>query len=626
MGQSSDEFQEQVRVSMGGGLALPDRSTNLETIGTFDPAALGDFAGPKVAVESMSTKFQAQGEEGLVSSDDLNRLDAGLQRIQAAQQDRKLAALMERVQALINEGNFKEAVGLLDDALEDAPGVAALYMMKAHCLMQLDDYDEALDALNLAEGVSADLETALFVAIMLRACTRRLASEAEREIIALVQADKTEEALSFVQRKLRQMPETSVLIFHRSTLLLLLGRVGEAKRSALEGLQGGTESEKPLFAQLLKQIGVLESLPFLEMARQAFRGGNPAGAFKMLESRRPSLQGNEQFEVFHAYLLEKTLGAFGRMFHPGAKKLLTGETLETFLLWLLSEEISAGVDLMNKERFEEAVTLFKNTQKLESRCRLIRFLHAVAKVKKFQAAMSAHSAPDLDKSSAELREAAELCEGLGDDQRIGSQSNTLKDVASGYVKQIADAKVQIREKQQAAKPVQSLIKEFNSYMEGLNKHPISSIGQLNGAESRLKAMRSKVGAKRREITDSDARSSLSELETAISKVLSQLDDARHGRGSRPSSSSSLSSSSDLTSFDSSPDPNFCGPMTEQVTAHLLKMVQYKSEHPMMAYWESQELDEMRTEMRSLVRQAMAQTSNSRQREILRTTLEWVEKM
>jgi hypothetical protein len=67
-------------------------------------------------------------------------------------------------------------------------------------------------------------------------------------------------------------------------------------------------------------------------------------------------------------------------------------------------------------------------------------------------------------------------------------------------------------------------------------------------------------------------------------------------------------------------------MTEQVTAHLLKMVTYKSEHPAMAYWERQELDEMKVEMRSLVRQAMAQTSNSREREILQTTLDWAEKM
>jgi tetratricopeptide (TPR) repeat protein len=237
MGQPVDGFRPRAEVPVGGGLVLPDLPPGLIIKESFDPKSIGDFTAPKIELDGIANRVQAQGSEGLVTSDDLNRLDEGLKRIQAAQQDRKLAALMERVQGLINGGQFQEAIALLDQVLEDAPGVAALYMMKAHCLMQLDDYDEALDALNLAEGVCTDLETALFTAIMKRACTQHLAETIEREIVALVQAQKIDEALTFVRRKLRRMPESAVLIFHRSALLLLLGRMDEAKASALEGLQ-----------------------------------------------------------------------------------------------------------------------------------------------------------------------------------------------------------------------------------------------------------------------------------------------------------------------------------------------------------------------------------------------------
>ena len=204
--------------------------------------------------------------------------------------------------------------------------------------------------------------------------------------------------------------------------------------------------------------------------------------------------------------------------------------------WLLDEEISSGVEAMKTSDYGRAIDLFECADRIDARCQMVCFLHAVAIFKRFEQQIQEKQVPDLEDALAAFRKASHLLQACADDPAVGGEARRFLEVIRSYQAQFeAVAKDRARQ-QNEARPINELFEEFKGLMENIKRSPISSLKELDGVERKLKDMKSRAERLRRGASQ-QAQQALGQLIEAVDNNLAQAtklrSDGKHKGGGAP---------------------------------------------------------------------------------------------
>jgi len=508
--------------------ALPS-TEGLKLDTKFDISQLEGFTGPPIDVKGVADKVKPAGVGDLRIDADLGKLDEGIKKIQKQQINEKIRKWIEEAQKLIAKRQFRPAIKVLDEALTaDSTSALALFL-KAHCLYGLGDYNAALTVLDSAQQYVRDPEMLVLILILQAGCVRAITAAFEAKLNALMEKKRFAEALALVESELRRQPSNVALLYHRCVVLFAMGKMHEAKQAAHAAMQRVGPENADLFQGLLSHFALEEHQRYLEAARQALRRGDPAGALQKLQPCRTALAGYEQYEAIRSYIEEKNpRGFFNTLFSSREKVLsLTEPRREKLLLWLLAEELNTGALAMNEAKFDQAAAVFVAAAKIDNRCRMICFLHGASIFNGFQQALQRQDKPlDPDRAMASLETAADLFARAAADPIVAQQSKNLRQAVLAYQAQFREVARERARREQEAKPVNDLIKDFNALMDGLQNNPIGSINELESTERKFRDLRQRCDKLRKNRTKKQGREVLDQIFAAIERNLNQLDKIR----------------------------------------------------------------------------------------------------
>lgn len=485
---------------------------------SFDVSKLGGFTAPEVKLGSVAEKIKPQGVGTLQIGTDLGKLDAGIERIKHRQTTAEIQALIQEAEQLIAKKQYRPAIKPLDKAISrDAACLAAL-CLKGYCLYNLEEYDPAMKVLEEARRHARDSESALSVLMLQALCMRAMAAQVEAKLAELVKAKKYVQALSLIEGELNRYPDAAALLYHKCGVLLMMGRMADAGRTARYAIERVENENAELFYELLDEIRFQENLPYLEAAREALRRKEAEEAIRQLEACRSALIGKAQYEAIWAYAQEKRpRGFFSKIFSGGTSAALDPATRQVFLQWLLAEELGKGMEAMGKEKYDIAVGLFSQAARIDGNCHIICFLHAVALFNGFNRAIeNKKNKPDLDRAVSDLEQAAQLLQQAGVNPLVAKQCADLLQVVNNYLGQLRSVK-------RESSAVNECVTGFTSMMDHFTRNPISNRQELETARSMVKELKSKVAkARTKQPRGSEGWKVLDQVDEALRNVEKQL--------------------------------------------------------------------------------------------------------
>jgi tetratricopeptide (TPR) repeat protein len=483
---------------------------------------LGAFGSGKIKVPSVVGHLPTP-EGGLQTKMDLGQLGEGVRKIKAKEKSDQVRALLDEAERMIQRREYRKAIPPLDEALGIEPASSQVLLIKAYALFGLEDFVGAICELHKARNNSTDSDTLVLTVFLEGACVRALTERIETKLAQLVQSGKTTEALSYLDTQIRTFPENPVLIYHRCNLLLLLSRAGESKRAAIEAMNRIPTAAR-MFSGLLAEIAVAESARFLEAARGALRHDNPAGALEQLGHCCNVMAGNEQFEAIRSYADSLVPRSFlSSVLRKNRPLPLDELTLQRLLLWLLAEEIAAGVKALDAKDNQRAMQIFEDSNRIDPRCNVVSYLQAVAIVKEFEKLLVAKTPLDLVEWVGMMRKAEMFLGWAAKDSGMLDQCRALSAVVQQYSTELAKV-VQTRQRREAeSKPINELFSEFNSFMKVLKIH---SMADLDKAEKKLKDMRAAAKGLLCRTQDSKGQEHIRKLISVIDRHLEEAAKAR----------------------------------------------------------------------------------------------------
>ena len=479
------------------------------------------YANPSTDIKGVADKVKPAGIGDLQIDADLGKLEEGIKNIRKQQINEKIRNLINEAQRLITEQQYHKALEPLNQALEIEPASALTLFYIGYCFFELEDYHSAQKALEVARQHARDMETIVLILVLQASCVRKATEQIEMQLANLIEKGQFESAISLIEKELRQQPFNVAFLYHKCNLLLVTGKVMQAKQATIEAMGRVSKDNVQLFQELLHQITIHEHFPYLEKARIALRRGNPAEALKLLNPCRSVLAGFEQYEVTRAYAEEKNRSFLIAIFSRN-NKWLTDSSRQKFFAWLLAEELNAGVSAMNEENFDRAAAAFTAAARIDSGCSIICYLHGVSIFKGFQQAFEKKDAAalNLDRSTQTLAAASKLLERACADPLVGKQSTNVRKIVDNHLSQLIDVKREIERQMQQ---VNDCVSKFNSIMGYLGKNPIRSLDELKAARSVFKDLEGQVArARSGQHENSGGMQVLDQLEEAIKNINKQL--------------------------------------------------------------------------------------------------------
>jgi tetratricopeptide (TPR) repeat protein len=535
--RKDSQFRERF-TEVGATLMREERPTRPQVDGlvldtSFDITELADFAASSVEKAGDVEKLRQPTEGGLgIGELDSDNLDEALNKIQQQQLSEQIESLLNEAVRLIEQEQYGAAILVLDQGLEVVPGSIALLYLKAHCLFSLGYYEEAYDLLtDCREGVT-DSDTLLTILSLQGACARAILDDIEARLEAFKEKKQYEAALRLMEDSLRRMPYSPTLLYHRCGLLLVLGRLEQARQAALVGIERGGEENAELFQQMYDQAVEREVQPLLEPVRQALREQEANTAIKLLQSYRTMLAGQERYESARAYAHEKNpsrgIGGglralFSRDKEPPPEPL-TDERRQRTLQWLLAEELDAGYDAMEQDNYQRANTYFRAAEVIDGNCNIVNYLHALSLYRGFLLILSDEKAAlDLHQCMKNLQTASGYLRRAAADPLISERATTLGSTINDYYEQLLEIERERQRREEEAKPINELLVFYNETMDYLEKHPIGTVKELEWARSRFRQVSQKAESVRRGRTAEQGAEILGQLITAANKNLRQVD-------------------------------------------------------------------------------------------------------
>jgi tetratricopeptide (TPR) repeat protein len=528
---------------------------------SLDISALNNFTAPSVEIRGVAERIKPHGMGDLRIEADLGKLDEGLEKIKRQQIDEKIRALVEEAERLIVQKKYRPAIRPLDLALEIDPSSTQALFLKGYSLFSLEAYNDALDVLDEARRFARDAETTVTILMLQAACIQAATELVEGRIAELIEKGRYREALDLLDDELRHQPSNIAFLYHRCVVLVLMGKVGEARRAAIDarGVVGGENAE--LFDELLAQITFSENAKYIEAARMALRRGDANEAVGQLDRCRV-LAGNEQYDAVRSYAEDRLpRGFLSSIFSRSKSASLAEPTLQKLLMWLLAEEVDDGVISLNEGRFKQAYSSFEKAAKIDDRCKIVCFLQGVAIYNEFEDSLKRQELPDLGLAIRSLEKASSLLRRAGSYQVVAYQSLSFLKAVDDSISQLNEIAAERARIETEDRPINELIGEFNSLMDSLERAPAGSMREIESAEKKFRAIREKAEKIRKRGVRKEAQNILDQIIAAADRNLKQAGEV-------------------LRDFSKNKAVNDC------VTAFTV-MMDYFSNHPISSYQELQ---------------------------------------
>ena len=497
---------------------LRQQAKPLQVDMSVDIGKLSAFAPQdKLDISAITGKL-APESGGLQVSADLGKLDEGLRKLREQEANARLRRLLEQAQQKMDQDKFHTAITLLDQALEIDRTSALAWLLKGQCHYALGEFDRALELLAKAQEHTQDREMVMLVLRVRAACEHEITRAIESELVELFDANELEQAGELVERELRRHPNNPALRYYQCALLFMMNRLDEARAAMDAALAVMDEVNVEVFQRLHRRILLAIYVPQREAARKCLRRRNPKGAIRQLENCPDALRGDEQFEALWSYAQERYADSARLSFVGRARtrradaEPLDEPVLQSILLWLLSEELGAGVGAVDKDDFIGACAHFVAAEKIDSRSSVVAFLHALAEFRVVEQSFASKSPPNFDDADRRLRFAAQLAVNASHDPVVREQSKALAETISANQREL-----------KRIRKVTECLSSFSNLMSHYERHPIRNRYELAAAKNSLRSIRNNVEATRRDHPEgSREREVLDNLKESITRVQAQL--------------------------------------------------------------------------------------------------------
>jgi cytochrome c-type biogenesis protein CcmH/NrfG len=372
--EQQGKFRERVEEEAGGLVRDDERRRRPSTQGlAFEP--LADTAAASAGFIPIADRLVL--ESGGDGEDSAGLLpDFGMGLLLAQQKSEKCRQLLENVQSMISNGQWREALAVADEAVAADPSSGEAWALKGRCLTELGHFEPGVRVLRRARGLVSDGGLRVMVlrleSICISAITRRLEAELER----LAKAGEIERALELVRDGLRQQPSSVVLLLHLANLYWMSGDRESAERAVIEARRHVGRENVDLIAELERRFTFGSLKSEVEAARLMLRQHNPKAALEHLDACR-NLEGNEHYDGLREYAGQKR-GSLTRLLVGGAPAVPQGALRQQTLRWLLSEELKEAEDAVRSGDFRRARGAYAAAAEIEPDCGAIYCGHARA--------------------------------------------------------------------------------------------------------------------------------------------------------------------------------------------------------------------------------------------------------
>jgi len=499
--------------------------SGLEIDTSIDLSKIEKFGTQQVDLMGAASKMMPQGTTGLQLDADMNKLDEGVRRIQAQQANQKIRSLLDDAQKKISQQNYSDALKDINKALELDPNSADIYFLKGHCLRLMDNFEAALESLKQAQQLARNPELFILILFLQAFCLRSAAEKAASEIQVLVGEGRLSEAFALADSHLRRQPGNPAFHYHRSGILLLMGRLSDAEISVRHALQQFGNDNSEMFMDLLNSIQMKKHGERLDKARVALRKGSHKDALQILESCQPDMQGMQMFDAIYSYAYERGGGGFANLFKRNKPKVLSSPERQKFLQWLLAEELNGGMEALNQKDYLAAIKMLSVAVKIDERCGAACFLLSLSYVRDLEASLEMKRY-DLDELISRFQEASRLITGAFFDADIAPQAQGLRKMIGGYLDQLNEVVRQQERAKREAQPINKLVENFNNLMENLKKQGIRSPKDLDNFERQFHSIRDEAERLRKGRSLEQGGKVLADIIQIVDGHLGQISGAR----------------------------------------------------------------------------------------------------
>lgn len=390
-------------------------------------------------------------------------------------------------------------------------------LLLGQCYYEIEKFDEAIEHLDQAREHTNDGEMVLLILMLRVLATRAKVAKFEEQIKIFLDRKQYKQALKLVNEHLAKQPNDLTLLYVKSGVLLKMENLPEARRTALDGLERASGSNKRMFESILNQIEAIEFGKNYDAMQSPLRKRNYDEVKRLLQKNKSKLAGQEHYEAIEGYLLENSKKGFvGRLFGGNQQKKLDYQSRQRLLIWLFSDEIATGMADMSNERWGNAQAKFKKIIDYDTECGLANYFYAISSLRLFEQ-QAQNGRLDIENTYSNFERASGLLGSVTRDKLVGQQCKSIKGIIDKYMVEMKDALEQSR----AMKPLNDLMAEYQKLMGSLNKG-ISSPSQLKSAITKLSDLRSRAVTLKKTFRKGEANSALTQLIEAIDSNQSQL--------------------------------------------------------------------------------------------------------
>ncbi|MGW4681342.1 tetratricopeptide repeat protein [Micromonospora taraxaci] len=450
---------------------------------------------------------------GLVTVDDPAVLAEQMRAVRARESNLKVQRLLDRAERAADQDDYVGALDLVDEALELARSSFSAWLLRGRCQIGLGKFTEAAKTISVARQQAKDPQGVRLAGALAAECDRAELSAFATELNQLIDLGQLDEAEQRIRDRLRDRPDHPILQQNLCAVLLLAGKLGEARARAEAGR----------FEKLLRVIAQRECEPQIEAARHALRRGNTRAARDLLDGCAGAIGDSEHFVAIRSYVHERAARG-SRLIVRSWRKTdaapIDDDTLQWLIEWLVQDELTVGLEALENEDYQDAQRYFEAAEAIDDRCHLVAFLHAAALFRSLFGQFEGERKSTLDEAHDVLVEAERLAAQATRDSKVGAPSRDL----AGTIRASLDIVREVRKQVAHAEAVSACVARFNSLVQRYERVPIRTMEQLNSARFSFRALAQDVDRLRREgSSEPREETALHDLTRAIARIRQQLD-------------------------------------------------------------------------------------------------------
>lgn len=351
--------------------ALAPLDLDLGTRAAFAPE-------PRTGLDGIGDRLEPDGG-GLWVTTDGDQLRDDLAKLREHEADLKLRTLLDKAERALDARRYEEAWTHARAALEIAPTNVTALLLGARCQHVLGEYEAALDLLATAREHARDADEVTLVTRLRNLTERRLVDQIGEHAYGMLDHNHDAAAAAYVERQLAQRPGHLGLLYIYGVVLLRVGRLLDARNIVEVALFANGPIGR--FEELHQAILAAMCAPTVERARKSVRAGQHKEAIDQLATCGEVVRTDSRYARLWSYAHERHANessAGRRRARKADFTPLDADGLQVVLLWVLSEELSAGTKAFHNADFDGVSRYCTRAEAIDSRCGTVFYLHAMS--------------------------------------------------------------------------------------------------------------------------------------------------------------------------------------------------------------------------------------------------------